>query len=91
MERDVDRLIADDALAVDLDLVDARIGLAAELGDDLAVHAYAAGENELLGGSTRGDATVGEDLLNAFHAALPMSGESGFVARFSRRGWARPR
>ena len=49
VEHDVHGLVADDALAVDLDLVDARIRLAAELGDDLAVHAHAPIEDDLLG------------------------------------------
>src|SRR5208283_3159140 len=41
------------------------IGEGAEFGDDLAVDAHLARENELLGVAARGDAGVGDDFLEA--------------------------
>jgi len=54
-----------DEAAGGFDLVLGGIGLGAEFGDDLAVDAHLARENELLGVAARGDAGVGDDFLEA--------------------------
>jgi len=54
-----------DEAASGFDLVFGGIGFGAELGDDLAVDAHLARENELLGVAARGDAGVGDDFLEA--------------------------
>jgi hypothetical protein len=69
VEDDVDEHLGDDALAVHLDLVSPRVGLGAELADDMSVDADPARGDERLGGAARGDAAAREDLLDAFHRA----------------------
>ena len=50
---------------VDHDQVGVGVDAAAQLGDDLAVHAHAAGGDHLLGDAAGGDARGGHDLLQA--------------------------
>src|SRR6202022_1786037 len=59
------RLGFGDQLPVDADQVLAGVGLGAQLLDDGAVQLDAAGGDHLLGLAPRGDAGVGEDLLQA--------------------------
>jgi hypothetical protein len=54
-----------DEAAGGFDLVFGGIGFGAEFGDDAAVDANLAGEDELLGVAARGDAGVGDDFLEA--------------------------
>jgi len=54
-----------DEAAGGFDFVFGGIGFGAEFGDDDAVDANLAGEDELLGVAARGDAGVGDDLLEA--------------------------
>jgi len=66
VEDHVDEVLRDDALPVELDLVGPRIGLGAELGDDLAVHADAARGDDVLRRAPRCDAATSQDLLKPF-------------------------
>jgi len=71
-----------DEAAGGFDLVFGGIGFGAELGDDLAVYADLAGEDELLGVAARGDARVGDDFLEAVE-----HGEEGYQrSEISDRG-----
>jgi hypothetical protein len=67
VENEVDMIfLGFDEAAGSFDLVGGGIGFGAEFGDDLAVDADLAGEDELLGVAARGDAGVGDDFLEAF-------------------------
>ena len=55
-----------DSAAGGFDFVFGRIGFGAEFGDDFAVDADLAGEDELFGVAARGDAGAGNDFLEAF-------------------------
>jgi hypothetical protein len=78
---DAARLVADHvhglfghhALAVELDLVGARIGSRPELGHHSSVHAHTPGRDDLFGGAPRRDSTTREDFLQSFlsHGAEP--------------------
>ncbi len=60
------RLFWIDELAVNLDVVVRRVGLGAEFGHDLAVHAHPAFGNKLFSGSARCHPGGGYDLLYTF-------------------------
>jgi hypothetical protein len=70
--------LADHGASIDLDATAGGIRLGSELGHDVTVHLHSSGGDQLLGLSSGGDATTGQDLLQAFachgRAALPESG-----------------
>ncbi len=70
-------------LSVDTDVVLVRICLGAQLGDGLAVYLHAALEDDLLGLTPRGDASLREDLLEALAGGF--DGRGGRLAAVGRR------
>jgi hypothetical protein len=86
VEKQIDvALVGIDGAAGGLDFVFGRIGFRAEFGDDLAVDADLAGEDELLRVAAGGDAGASDDFLKAFEheasrrlSAISLKLESGF-------------
>lgn len=68
VEQEVARPLAFDRVAIDENDRVVWISFRAELGDDLAVDADAAGGDQFLGGASRSDASGRENALQAFHA-----------------------
>ncbi len=56
--------------AIDLDVVSGEVGFGAEGGDGLAIDLDAALEDDFLGVAAAGDASLGENFLEAFEGQL---------------------
>jgi len=69
VQHEVDEVVGHEPLAVDLDLVGARVGLGAQLGDDRTVHAHAPGEDEGFGGAARSEPRPCDQLLEPLFVA----------------------
>jgi hypothetical protein len=71
VQDEIVRLFRDETRPVDLDAIAPGIRLLPELANDAAVHADAAGEDDLLRSSARGEPSAGDDLLQSVFHRIP--------------------